>query len=96
MCRKTRLQLRLCIDTQSWFWCFSTVLQTGLLEQLKSFQNYVGEATAAYNESKIIYTSMVSVYLDIWIMDSDWWNKKQTTDSGSVNFGSFFYQVVTR
>ena len=43
-------------------------LQTGLLEQLTSSIGYDAEATVAFNESKIIYTSIVSGDLDIWTL----------------------------
>lgn len=59
--------------------------------QLTDSPCYDAESTVAFDGSKTVYTSMVSGDLEIWTMDVDGSNKREVTDNGAANFGSYSF-----
>ena len=60
------------------------------IERLTDSPDYDAEATYAFDGSKIIYTSMASGDLDLWVMLPDGSNKTQLTNQLGYDGGAFF------
>ena len=58
--------------------------------QLTDTDGYDAEATYAFDGSAIVYTSLVSGDLDLWIMNSDGLDKRQLTHRLGYDGGAFF------
>jgi len=69
---------------------FSSFSNGDSIVQLTDSEDYDAEATVAFNGSKIIYTSMSSGDLDLWIMNINGSEKKQLTKRLGYDGGAFF------
>ena len=69
---------------------FKSNLDGDKIEQLTSTPNYDAEATVAFDGSKILFTSMASGDLEVWIMNTDGTDKRALTDRLGYDGGAFF------
>ena len=69
---------------------FSADISGKNLKRLTDAKGYDAEATFAFDGSKIIYTSLKSGDLDLWIMLPDGSEKRQLTDRLGYDGGAFF------
>lgn len=61
-----------------------------LIKKLTDTPGYDAEATVCFKTGKIVYTSLASGDLDLWVMDSDGSNKRQITDRLGYDGGAVF------
>jgi Tol biopolymer transport system component len=61
-----------------------------LVRKLTDAPGYDAEATVNWKTKKIVYTSMASGDLDLWVMNEDGSGKKQLTRSFGYDGGAFF------
>lgn len=69
---------------------FTADLNGNILDQLTDDPGYDAEATLSPNGQKIVYTSIQSGDLELWIMNTDGSEKKQITDGLGYDGGAFF------
>jgi Tol biopolymer transport system component len=60
------------------------------VKKLTSASGYDAEATVNWKTNKIVYTSMASSDLDLWVMNPDGTGKTQITKSEGYDGGAFF------
>lgn len=61
-----------------------------IIKNLTDAPGYDAEATVNWRTGKIVYTSMVSSDLDLWVMNSDGSEKRQITKRTGYDGGAFF------
>ena len=69
---------------------FTRDLMTGEVSQLTDAPGYDAEATISSEGNTIVFTSMRSGDLEIWVMDADGANQRQLTDDLGYEGGAFF------